>query len=185
MTAVKKKVVKDIRTLLQEQKRPERVVKIYLRGDLIADIDQLDVELQKLGQSLAAQGDSRLSGNSEAKRLGDQIQALRAEAEESSVSVRLQAMTRKAWNDLIAKHPGDKDKNEDFDARKLFDEAVPLSIVDPDLDADTMDKFLDALTEGQYDQLAGAVYVLNAGEGAVPFSVLASRALQPSEEASK
>jgi len=181
---VTNKDVKDIRALLQQQKQPEETVKICLRGDLNAEIVDLDTRLGDIRNELAAHGDGRLNGSAEARRIAERIEELRAEAEEASVLVRLRALPRKEWNDLIAKHPA-KNKEQDFDANGLFNEAVPACIVEPELDAETMDKFLDALTGGQFDQLAGTAYKLNAGEGAVPFSVLASRARQPSDETPK
>lgn len=180
---VTNKDVKDIRALLQQQKRPEQTVKISLRGDLNAEIVDLDTKLGDIRNELAAHGDGRLNGSAEARKIAERIEELRAEAEEASVLVRLRALGRKEWNDLLAKHPA-ATKEQEFDPR-LFNEAVPACIVEPELDAETMDKFLDALTKGQFDILAGTVFKLNAGEGEVPFSVLASRARQPSDEEPK
>lgn len=178
------KKVKDIRELLQQHKLPEMPVSICLRGDLTAEIYRLDAELVEIGKDTQAQGDARLNGNDAARRLGKRIKDLEAEAKQSTITVLLRALPRKDWADLVVKHPA-VDKGQDFNVATIFGDAVPASIVEPDMDPETRDKFLDALTQGQFEQLAAAVHNLNVGDGAVPFSVLASRALQNSDGTSK
>lgn len=175
-----KKDSKDIRALLQQSALPQMMVKICLRGDLTAEIYRLDAELSELGKK---NFDTRLTGNPEANRLAQRIKDLEAEAEKSTVDVTLQALPRKQWADLVAKHPP-LDKAQDF-APSIYNDAVPACLVEPELDEDTRDKFLDGLTQGQWDELAGAVHALNVGDGSVPFSRLASRTLRESGETSK
>lgn len=179
------KEVKDLRTLLQGQKRPEQKVQICLRGDLTAEIVELDKQLVELQKDTYGD-DDRFIGKPNVLAIADQIKALQDEAREYTVDVLLRAMPKKDWQDLTAKHPGDKD--QDFDPVKVFAELVPLSIVNvngAEIDPETRDKFLDGLTEGQFDQLAATAWTLNAGEGRAPFSVLASRALRSSDATSK
>jgi hypothetical protein len=172
-----KKDSKDIRELLQQITLPQMTVKISLRGDLSEEIYRLDAELVELGKK---NFDQRLTGNAEAKVVAQRIKELEAEAEKSTVEVKLQALPRKQWSDLVAQHKPE-DKGQDF-APSIYNDAVPACIVEPDLDSDTLGKFLDSLTQGQWDELAGAVHALNVGDGSVPFSRLASRALQGSDE---
>jgi len=175
-----KKDSKDIRDLLQQKTLPRMMVKICLRGDLTSEIYRLDAELSELGKK---NFDTRLTGNAEAHSLAQRIKDLESEAEKSTVEVTLQALPRKQWADLVAKHKP-QDKGQDF-APTIYNDAIPVCIVEPDMDSDTRDKFLDGLTQGQWDELAGAVHLLNVGDGSVPFSRLASRALQGSDETSK
>lgn len=174
-----RKPVKDLRTMLQEQQRPESVVSICLRGDLTAEIYLLDRQLAEIGQATTR----KLSDDPAARAAAKRLEALRAEAKEYTVDVRLRALTHKAWADLVAKHPP-KDKSLDFDWA-IFNEVIPLSIIEPEMDAETRDKLLEGLTQGQWDELAGAAFALNAGPGDVPFSVRASQALQISDETSE
>ena len=175
-----KKEVKDIRELLQQRTRPKMSVSICLRGDLTAEIYRLDEKLVELGKE---NFDTRLTGNAEAKKIAQQIEQIRAEAKDFTIEVVLQALERKQWADLVAKHKP-QDKGQDF-APSIYNDAVPACIVEPEMDADTRDKFLEGLTQGQWDELAGAVHALNVGDGAVPFSRLASRALRGPDETSK
>jgi hypothetical protein len=175
--------IDKIRKQIQERKRPEMVVPICLRGDITAEIYELDRQLSEVSKSVSAVGDGRLNGNDKARALGEKIQALREEAAEATVKVRVRALERRQWRGLIEKFPG-KTKDQLFDPA-MYNEAVPLSIVEPELDSDTLGKFLDELTDGQFDDLSSAVHIVNAGDGDVPFSVLASRASQPSDETPK
>lgn len=175
-----KKDTKDIRALLQQRARPKMSVKICLRGDLNAEIYRLDDQLVQIRKKDV---DLRLTGNPEAKAIAERIQVLQEEAEGSTIEVVLEALERKQWRDLVAKHPA-KDKGQDFDP-SIFNDAVPACIVEPEMDEETRDKLLEGLTQGQWEELAGAVHALNIGDGSVPFSRLASRALQGSGETSK
>lgn len=172
----------DIDELLEQQTRPQMTVPICLRGDLTAEIYRLDAELVELGKKSI---DTRLTGSTEARAVANQIKVLEAEAKKSTISVVLQAMERKDWKDLVVKHPP-KDKGQDF-ADTIYNDAVPACITKPEKlrDPARLEKFLDGLTQGQWDELAGAVHALNVGDGSVPFSRLASRALQESDETSK
>ena len=172
---VTKKIL-DLREMLQQRERPAMVVSICLRGDLTSEIYRLDAELEKVRKGTE---DLRLTGNAEAKKLAEQIKKLEADAAQFSVDVKVRALERGQWADLVAKHPP-KDKGLDFDV-SIYNDAIPACIVEPEMDADTRGKFLDGLTQGQWDELAGAVHSLNVGDGSIPFSRLASRALQESD----
>lgn len=173
---VAKKVL-DLREMLQQRERPQMVVPICLRGDLTSEIYRLDAELIAVGRQDL--NDSRLGQLSEAQRLAKQIKELEAEAKKFSVDVKLRALERGQWSDLVAKHPP-KDKGLDYDS-SIMNDAIPACIIEPEMDADTQGKFLDGLTQGQWDELAGTVHALNVGDGSIPFSRLASRALQESD----
>jgi hypothetical protein len=169
----------DIDAMLEQQARPRMVVPICLRGDLTSEIYRLDAKLVELGKE---NSDSRITGNVEARRTAELIKELEAEAKRFSINVVLQAMERGDWADLVAKHPA-KDKTEDFNV-SIYNDAIPACIVEPEklLNPERRDKFLKGLTQGQWDELAGATHTLNVGDGSVPFSRLASRTLQGSDE---
>jgi hypothetical protein len=169
-----------VRELLQQAKRAETVLQLCLRGDVQAEIDELELQLKNLkGDILPSLGDSP-----EAKPIAEQIQALVDEAQAATISVRLRALPRRQWQELVVKYPA---KSEDYlyDADSLLGEAIPACWVSPELDSDTLEKVLDELSQGQYDELAQAVTALNRGEGRVPFSALASAVLRNSSEKSK
>jgi hypothetical protein len=178
---VTSKAINDFRALLQQQKAPERVVAICLRADLTAEIEQLEERLRARRETVVT---ATLSGDAEAREIANQIRALEEQAKDATVQIRMRALPRKQWADLVAKHPPVDDSTE-FNVKTIFDDAVPACIVEPELDRDTLDQFLDRLTQGQWDQLAGTCFALNAGDGRVPFSGLASLALLNSDETSK
>jgi len=176
-----KKDIAKIRGLVQNARRGERIVPLNLRGDIQLQIEGLERELIKIRD---ADGELKsLGGNPEAKALAEQINALIAEAQDSTIDVLLRALPRKEWADLVAKHPSKVDGFE-FDKDTIYNEAVPACWVEPELDRETLDKLLDELTQGQWDQLVDSTAWLNRGDQRVPFSALASRTLRNSGETS-
>lgn len=94
------------------------------------------------------------------------------EAKERGVKVVLRALGRRAWKDLVAKHPP-RDKNETDKALganvdALQEELVALCIASPAGSPAEMEAFLDSLSEGQFGHLAVTAYQLNMGRGADP-----------------
>jgi len=172
---VSKKSVKDVRALLQNATRGERVVELCLRGDVQVEIERLEKRLIELrNENLET-----LAGNPEAEGVARQINALIDDAKDATIEVRLRALPRRQWSDLVAKHPAKSDDHL-FDV-SIYNDAIPACWVEPDLDAETVDKLLDELTQGQWDQLVNVVAVLNRGDQSVPFSALASQALRNSD----
>jgi hypothetical protein len=176
------KQVTDFRAFITENQRPQReTVKIYLRGDIRDQIYDLDAQLAEIGDKAK---DTRLNGDQQARALATKIKKLEAEAEKAVVKVVLEALPKKEWRELVAKHPA-TDKVSPFNMATIWDDAIPACWVEPEIDAETRDMFLEKLSEGQFDKLAETAYALNKGDGAVPFSQLASMALRNSDETSK
>jgi len=172
---------KSITDLIAEQKRPEWIVPICLRGDISSEIVRLDSELVEIKQNTL---DDRLIGNPEAVEIAGRIEALRKEADDSTIEVKLRGLPRKEWSKLVEKHPAEAGSNRDF-GWSIFNDAVPACIVEPEMDAETLEKFLEGLTEGQWDLLVGGVHRVCAEDGRVPFSALASTALPSSAQRSE
>lgn len=173
--------IDKIRALIQQQHRPEKVVSLVLRADIQSQIEDLE---KKLIAIRSADADGTLAGNVEAAPVADQINALIDEAKESTIDVLLRALPRREWSDLVTKNPP---KSEQFlyDVAGLMNDAIPACWVSPELDAETRDKLLDALTQGQWDRLSEATQMLNRGDVNVPFSALATRVHQGSGASEK
>jgi hypothetical protein len=174
----------DLKSKLATAKRPERTVEVCLRGDLQAEFEELDRQARELLD--AAPADGRLVGNPERKRLADEIERLRAEMRESMVVFRLRALPRGRYTALMADHPpvdgNDRDRQLGYNPDAFFPDVVLKSIVEPeDIDADTWDALLDALTDHQFDEFVAAVTLLNHRRVDVPFSKAASLLTRPSE----
>lgn len=165
----------QIDALIEKQAPPTTSVDLCLRGDLQARWEELDRELKKE----TGAGATKLSGFSDrASQLAKEIEALEAEMKAAVVTFTLQGLGRAAWRELEAEHPARKDHDVDtfygFNTDTIFDSALPLSIVSPELDADRVAKIADKLTAGQFEKLALAILRLNKQDSEAPFSQAAS-----------
>lgn len=155
---------------------PERTISICLRGDLDAEHQRLTTEVLKL----KATGASSLAG-ADLGDLPDRIEALRLEIEAESIVVRLRALTRRRWSELIAQHPArpgnERDAKVGLNAFGFYSTAIRESAIDCELDAADWATLLgDAdtdglLTDGQWDQLIRSINELNQSPASVPFSL--------------
>ena len=168
-----------IKAKIANAKRPERIVFLNLRGDLIAEIEDLDTQLRELQQKDS--GDRRLAENPAVADIVAQIDELTAEAEDSELELRLRALRGSDWRDAIAQNPPtDEQKEEGYVAdtaataeyvlRHYRDQAV----VSPELDDEDVEALLEALAASQLREIESTVWQLNGGDNKVPFSRLAS-----------
>jgi len=170
----------DFAALLAGAKLPERTVPICLRGDLVAEHEQLNEHLELLEQKAV----DSLAGNGGAE-LAERIEALEAEMRASTYPFRLRALPRREYRAFKAKFPprtneaGDvvekRDQIVDFDADAGAPTLIRSSIVDPELDDAAWATLEESLTDRQYDDLFTAAWLLNRGDVDVPFSRAASR----------
>lgn len=165
-----------IRKLIQGATRPEKVVPLVLKAGLAREIEDLELELIELRK----EGLESLAGNPKAVEIGARIDALIVEAKDSTIEVTIRGLPRKQWSDLKTKFPPDDPSMYLYDT-KIFNEAVPACWVSPEIDAETRDKLLDEITDGQWERLCKAVQDVN-GDVSVPFSALATRVRQASVE---
>ncbi|MEU4782841.1 hypothetical protein [Micromonospora sp. NPDC023633] len=170
----------DFTTLLAAAKLPERTVPICLRGDLVAEFEDLERQLEDELRTPAVSLEGDGSG-----AIADRMEALRAEMQAHTYPFRLRAMARPAWRAFVAAHPPRKDDAGEVDERDriigvnietFYPALVRASVVDPQLDDAQWARLLDeVLTDRQFDELANAAWGLNRREVDVPFSPAASR----------
>lgn len=169
----------DFKALLAEARLPERTVEVCLRGDLAADHEAAERELE---QAQRAPSDS-LAGSG-AGAIVDRIEALEAQMREHTYPFRLRALSRPAWRKLLAEHPPrrddagkivDEDAGVELNVETFYAALIRACLVDPVLDGDDWARLTEALTDRQYGDLASAAWLLNRGEVDVPFSLAASR----------
>ena len=181
--------MKDFKTLLAGARLPERVVQVCLRGDLAAEVEQLDAELERI-QKLPS---TSLAGNGSGP-LVEKIEALQEQMREHTYPVRLRALPRTkrhgddrpSWVELKEAHPPRFDEDGGmvvFDRmagglnRDTFIEPlVRASIYDPQMDDADWGAFSGSITDRQFEELAGAAWDLSQGKVDVPFSRAASQA---------
>ncbi len=158
---------------------PERTVEICLRGDLAADHEAAERELE---QAQRAPADS-LAGTGTGA-IADRIEAIETQMREHTYPFRLRALARPAWRSLLATHPPrrdeagkilDEDSGIELNVDTFYTDLIRRCLIDPELDDDDWARLMDTLTDRQYGDLASAAWLLNRGEVDVPFSHAASR----------
>lgn len=176
--------IANIDALLEQARRPERTVEVCLRGDLRAEFELLEEQLREADKkertSLADPGPAPII---------EQMDELREQMRGATIRIRLRAMPRRDWATLVAEHPPRDDVAADkgrlVNMSTFFDAAVPRCIVDPDLSPQQFDRMVDAISNGQWSELANAAWLVNTGAVDVPFSPVASRISRNSDETSK
>ncbi|GLY21700.1 hypothetical protein [Micromonospora sp. NBRC 101691] len=134
----------DPNALLTGARLPEDEVRICTRLDLVT-------QWRRLAEELAAAKvrntvDPRIAGG-DVSDLAERMEALRAEVEASTVTMRVRALSPKAWNELAETHPPRPDDEED--ARMTVNRATFLPVLvrastyEPELTEETWAKLLD------------------------------------------
>jgi hypothetical protein len=180
----------DFADLLAGAKLPERTVPICMRGDLKAEHEQLNDELELL----EAKAVDSLAGNGGAE-LAARIEALEVEMRGATHQFRLRALPRRDYRAFKAKYPprtnddgeiADKrDRLVEFDADAGAETLIRASVIDPELTDETWSALLDVLTDRQFDDLFTVAWLLNRDAVDVPFSRAASRLTRITADASK
>lgn len=181
-----KSTMKNFKTMLAEAHLPEKTVEVCLRGDLVAELE----ELERLLEDAEEQRDrsNSLDAGTSTAELAGKIEALQAEMKEASYAFRLRALPRRDFRALSAEHPPRlvTDAESQPASAKLddifqvnydtfFDALVKRSIVDPQLSAVDYTDLESKLTDNQFEDLALAAWRLNKADVNIPFSSAASR----------
>jgi hypothetical protein len=179
-----KSTVKSFADILGTAKLPERSVEVCLRGDLQADLEVLEREHEQAEEQQDTA--NALDAGSEVAEISEKIQALRTEMKDHTYPFRVRALSRRAYRALVAAHPPrkvtDDEGNEKvdeadgmgFNVETFFDALLRVALVDPEVDDTTWSNLMDRLTDRQFEELAGAAWLLNRQEVDIPFSRAAS-----------
>lgn len=170
----------DFRDLLKQAKLPERSIPICLRGDLTADHEAAERDLEAAQRRPV----DSLAGNGVGP-LVERIEALEAEMAEDTYPFRLRALPKPTFRALVAAHPPRRDPetgdvNADdaplnLNRETFFDALIRACVVDPDLTDDEWTELLgERLTDRQVGDLEDAAWFLNRDKVDVPFSRAAS-----------
>lgn len=178
-TAPKKRT--DHKTILAGAKPRERSVELCLRGDLFAQMQELQRRLVVAQEHEKAVGS--LDGG-EAHQLAEQIETLREQMHAHTIDVKLRALPRRKWRALIAEHAPREDNEADrlvgFNEDTFFDAAIRACAIEPNLDDADWDSLDGLLSDAQWNSLANAAWAVNARDVDVPFSRRASQILASS-----
>jgi len=187
---------------LKGAKLPERSVPVCLRGDLVAEWEQAERDLERAQK----QPDHSKEGVG-VGALVERIEALQAEMSEHTEKFRLRALPRHKFRKLVIAHPPRKDGDEEIrrednqlglNRETFFPELIKASVVEPELDEDDWRELLGdtdevraeleaggradeiregVLTDRQFGNLEDVAWFLNRADGIdVPFSRAASLA---------
>ncbi len=165
---------------IKNARLPETVVRIAMRGDLVAQYEMLTrqlrsaLETKATGMAGAGVGD-----------LQTRIDQLTEEMQESVVEFTLRALprttrptdNRPTFAELKKQHPP-REVNGDLEREDIMagfvnaltfpDPLVRASIIDPPLDDEDWDNL--EISQGQFDELVQAAWQLNQGRVDIPFS---------------
>lgn len=175
----------DYKAMRKAARMPERSVPICFRGDLIADLEVLDRELE---EAQKATSDSLDAGTGE---LLQRIDDIKAEMRENTYPVRLRGMDFRFYNALVAKHPPRRDDEGEIVAddagglkvntETFWEPLLRASIIDPPLPTNAdWEEFVEGITDYQYNELAVTALALNRGQVDIPFLPAASKMKRPS-----
>lgn len=181
----------SVKDKIKGAKRPQKTVNLCLRGDLQADHERLEAELERL---ITAPASDRLNDPTVAQRrqVAEQIQALAAQMADDTVTVTVRGMPGNRWDTFRGQHPARPGVKEDeplgVNLRTFIPALLRTATIDPELDDDDWDQFLgnddkgvdSILTSRQIGDWYLAALLVNRGEVDVPFSLIASAVLQPS-----
>lgn len=165
--------------ILNGRKPASKSVPICMRLDVMADIEELEREITRLGQD---NDDPRLAGANElsAAELADKIRELEAEAQKYTINLRLQAIDRLVWNQKVDEHTEELESGEKkLDLSALVVDIFPDSLVSPEMSIKQTNDFLTKLSEGQWEQVMQATWDLNRRVTTVGKSLTASFATRP------
>ena len=174
----------DVMSLVAQVKLPEKTVALHLRGDLVAELEDLERRIQECRGA-----DGRLTGNPVARKLAEQVEGLREQMADSLVVFRLRALPRREFIQFQLDHKavlpadGKVDEATIVAADQAYTEGLlKACCLDPVLEDEQWMSLLDALSGAQWVKLSEAVVALNTETVNVPFSPAASFILQPSDK---
>lgn len=171
--------IEDILTVAEDPThRRTATVRILLHQDLEARHRELE---RRLDVEMAE--DARLNRDPVAPDVADEIRALEAKIDAAKVPFTFRAVGKRAWSDLLAKHPPTVEQRQtgraEFNPDTFPAAAVAASSLEPQITPDAASRLEAALNSSQFDVLWGAVLDVNIGGLQSPKSAFAGRIRRP------
>lgn len=171
--------------------RPTTVVNVVTNLDLLAAHQAESQELERLNRVQSASDRLNSAYSKEIREQAKKIQNIETMMDESTVCVKLRALKRAKYAEVVANHPPREDNDVDnafgVNTDTFGDELVPLSIVEAwnkatnekvDFTGDDWAEEADEFTDAQYNEFAMAALNINRGATAIPFSSIASAVIR-------
>lgn len=175
----------DIKGIIKQAKRRSATVDVCLRGDLAGEYEKYEADLAKLPPN------NKLGGDPERRRILAEMDRLRAEMAEGTVTFRLEALSDPAFQRLVDEHPPRRDGNDvnardaeaGYNRATFYDALIRACTIEPELDAEEWDLLLgeDGMSGGQKLELYGEASRINGQSVDVPFSPAVSNESPDSE----
>lgn len=131
--------------------------------DLVFCLDRpLAQQLDKARTEARTVASERMSAPKDKK-----VKELEKAVKEASVTIRVESLPWAKYNELIAEHPARDGFDEQFNAATFFEAAAKATAVEitdlspAPIPEDDWNDFVDGLTDGEFDRLAGAVIKVN------------------------
>ena len=179
--------VSTFKEKLSRARKPRRTVDICLAGDLVAEFAELEKQLKEATKEQAASYSLEDTGG--AVELAERMEALRQEIREQVEPFVIQGLPGTTYRALKAQFPPreredgqlvDSDRQLNTNVDDLAEPLIRACLVEPELDDQTWAETMEALTDGQWEELFAAAILVNEGRLTVPFSRAASAILQTS-----
>lgn len=189
MTVVAKPKLADPGALIRDGKLRTGTFPACMDPDLIVEHAQLLEQREELAEQRASQQASASDSlaakastpdlDGQIADLDKQVAALEKQIQGATVVLTLRALPRNEFRAMFDRHPPRKDDEgklthgqdvigASFEA--FFDDLLRASIVDPKLDAETLDLLLDErLTDRDWERLTDVAWGLNRAVVSVPF----------------
>ncbi len=142
--------------------------------DLVFCLDRpLAKELEQARAEDRARGESAFQSGSSSR-----VKELEKRAKDASVTIRVSSLPWSEYNELMSEHPARDGHDEQFNSSTFFEAVAKATAVEvtakgtvpiPDED---WQEFVDGLTDGEYDRLAGAVLRVNRNLATVDIAPL-------------
>ncbi len=171
----------SIGDVLARARKPEDSVTLCLRGDLVAEYEDLKRQLDGASEAVDSLGDV-----SPATAIRQRMADLAGEMVSESVTFRLRAMPSMDWSDLFAEKPDIPTVPEGADnipdeVARTFRDAwhnwlcaiMAGTCYEPAMTVEEADQLAIALSRPQWDEVTNAAYGINTVRQTIPFSVAA------------
>lgn len=157
----------DLDAWLTDAKRPERSVTVYKRADLIADLDELERQIDNAHRAGAEEESLSSSG---AKIEAEYLAKLQ-EFHDSALTIRVRGLTQEEMNAIHSEGKKAKE-NQTQIGRRLIEAAL----VSPRINAAGLERLANAIGDAQMTQIVNAYQLatMKAPVVTVPFSLRSS-----------
>lgn len=178
-------VSQDIESIIDDAEPAETVVTICIKGNLRARYDRLETKLGSLVETVA-----NLAGNPEKAAIAAEMAELVDQMHTWERQFTLRAVTpRRAWRNLVAKRPVKTPDINDDEYVDLYHPwlcgVVAATALDPAMSSEQVERLADKLSDGDWQKLANAAWLVNDDSRDIPFSAAASALLRSSGTKSK